>query len=131
GDVTFRARVLFATAASKLIPGATSLSLRNTADSADNLILTDAGLATLRNTLTISAGGAQITGATDVKGLLRTYLGGSTTLGKVAAVIGTVFNLTTTSTTEASLGTITVPAGTMTTNGDVIRITVWWDNNST
>lgn len=44
-------------AASKIIPGATSLSLRNNADSADNLIITDAGVVTLRNLLTLT--GAQ------------------------------------------------------------------------
>jgi hypothetical protein len=40
-------------ATSHIIAGATSLSLRNNADTADNLILTDAGAATLRNSLTI------------------------------------------------------------------------------
>jgi hypothetical protein len=46
-------------AATKLVPGATSLSLRNNGDTADNLILTDAGAGTMRNSLSMppSAGG--------------------------------------------------------------------------
>lgn len=40
------------TAASRIIPGATSLSLRNNANSADNLLVTDAGAVTVRTTLT-------------------------------------------------------------------------------
>lgn len=43
-------------AASKIIPGATSLSLRNHADGADNLIITDAGLATFRSNIGIGGG---------------------------------------------------------------------------
>lgn len=39
----------FSAAASRIIPGATSMSLRNTANSADNLILLDAGTATFRD----------------------------------------------------------------------------------
>lgn len=42
-------------AASKLIPGATSLSLRNNADSADNILISDAGLVTIRNGVTVTA----------------------------------------------------------------------------
>lgn len=58
GDLNLNARLVFSTAASKIVPGATSLSLRNNADAADNLLLTDAGLATFRNTLTVSTGAA-------------------------------------------------------------------------
>lgn len=39
---------LSGSATSKIIPGATSLSLRNAADSADNLLIADAGTATIR-----------------------------------------------------------------------------------
>lgn len=49
GNVTVTAgNVVLGAAASKIVPGATSLSLRNNADSADNLLLTDAGVATVR-----------------------------------------------------------------------------------
>ncbi len=41
------------TAASKIIPGATSLSLRNNADSADNLLIANAGDLTVRNGLAV------------------------------------------------------------------------------
>jgi hypothetical protein len=60
GDATLTAgRLVMGTAVAKIIPGATSISLRNNADSADNLILTDAGLATLRNAVSVApiAGG--------------------------------------------------------------------------
>src|SRR5262249_45665975 len=51
GDLTISSafRLLFGAAVAKIIGGATSLSLRNNADTADNLILTDAGQATFRN----------------------------------------------------------------------------------
>lgn len=42
------------TAISKLIPGATSFSLRNNADGADNLLITDAGIVTMRSDLVTS-----------------------------------------------------------------------------
>lgn len=47
--------------AAQVIPGATSLSLRNNANNADNFIVLDAGSATLRNALTISAGTPALT----------------------------------------------------------------------
>lgn len=55
GDLTVLSpgRLLFTAAASKIVPGATSLSHRNNADSADNLLITDAGNATLRASLTV------------------------------------------------------------------------------
>jgi hypothetical protein len=43
-------------AVGKLIPGATSFSLRNSADTADNLLITDAGAVTVRALLTANAG---------------------------------------------------------------------------
>lgn len=59
GDVVSGAltvtQLTITTAISKVIPGATSLSLRNNADSADNLIITDAGVATFRNNVTIGS----------------------------------------------------------------------------
>lgn len=56
-------RLTFANATSQVIPGATSLSLRNNANNADNLILTDAGIGTMRNALKVppSAGGTVAT----------------------------------------------------------------------
>ena len=47
-DANIGGRVVLSTAISKIIPGATSISLRNNADSANNLIVTDAGIATAR-----------------------------------------------------------------------------------
>lgn len=53
GDVSFGDRLVFRPATSKIVPGATSISLRNTADSADNLLVSNAGDVTVRNTLTV------------------------------------------------------------------------------
>lgn len=60
GDETLSGRLVMAQAVAKILGGATSLSLRNNADSADNFILTDLGLATLRNAISIpsTAGGS-------------------------------------------------------------------------
>lgn len=55
--------------ASKLVPGATSFAVRNNADSANNLLLNDNGTATLRNTLTVSAGGIAVTGYSTIASL--------------------------------------------------------------
>jgi hypothetical protein len=43
--------------ASKIVPGATSLALRNNADSQNNVLITDAGVVTIRGLTTISTGG--------------------------------------------------------------------------
>lgn len=53
GDATIgvSARLVFQANASKIVPGATSLSLRNNADSADNLLVNDAGDAHFRTTV--------------------------------------------------------------------------------
>lgn len=52
GLLTASAGLYLPAAASRIYPGVTSLSLRNNADSADNLIITDAGAATFRSTVT-------------------------------------------------------------------------------
>src|SRR5262249_57529499 len=60
GDLVVTAgRLLISAATAKLLGGATSLSLRNTADTADNILVADAGAVTLRNSLSMpaSAGG--------------------------------------------------------------------------
>lgn len=50
GDVTLTAgKVVFGAAASQLVPGATSFSLRNNANTADNFLVSDAGIITTRN----------------------------------------------------------------------------------
>jgi hypothetical protein len=57
GGVTLTAGSLtLGAAASQLIPGATSLSLRNNANNADNLLILDNGNVTVRGTLTVTGG---------------------------------------------------------------------------
>ncbi len=69
-------------AVSQIVPGATSLSLRNNADNADNLILTDAGAATFRSTV----GGITTLTATTLAGTLSTAAQPNvTSIGTLAA----------------------------------------------
>ena len=61
GNLTITAgNLTFGAAASQIVPGATSISLRNNANNADNLLIADAGLATFRNAVQVppSAGAA-------------------------------------------------------------------------
>lgn len=61
GDLTVTAgRLTFGAAVGKIVPGATSISLRNNADSADNLLMTDGGVSTFRNHIEIFTGAAVI-----------------------------------------------------------------------
>jgi hypothetical protein len=50
--------LLMSAAASQIIPGATSLSLRNNANNADNLIVTDAGTVKIRSVLGLNGSAA-------------------------------------------------------------------------
>ena len=83
GDLTISSafRLLFGAAAAKIIPGATSISHRNNADSADNLLITDAGAVTVRNGFTLTAGDAVLTaGRLLVSAAAAKILGGVTSL---------------------------------------------------
>jgi hypothetical protein len=51
GDLVLGARVVFSPTAAKILGGATSLSLRNNADTADNILVSDAGVVTIRSDL--------------------------------------------------------------------------------
>jgi len=51
-NVALAGNLLFNTAVAKILPGATSISHRNFADSADNLLIADSGAVTVRTTLT-------------------------------------------------------------------------------
>lgn len=53
--VVMASTLTFSTAASKIIPGATSMSLRNTADNADNVLISDAGNVTVRGAITVTS----------------------------------------------------------------------------
>jgi hypothetical protein len=85
-DVTFRAgKVVFTKAVSAIVPGTTSLSLRNNADTADNLIITDAGNITTRGTFT------------------NTYANGQTTVRGVTYLLMTLSTTTTVTTSTTNL----------------------------
>lgn len=89
-DLTLGARLLFSTAAGKIVPGATSLSLRDSTDTFDNFKVVDAGSATVRNGLTVSAGGLTVTagGLTVSAGGLIVTAGGLTVSASGAAITG-------------------------------------------
>ena len=55
-------RLVFTQAAGKIIPGATSLTFRNNADSADNLLIADAGDVTVRGIVDVSVNGYKVNG---------------------------------------------------------------------
>jgi len=63
GAVVYSSTVTFSTAASRIIPGATSLSFRNNANSADNLLISNAGLVTTRLGIVIASGALTISDA--------------------------------------------------------------------
>jgi hypothetical protein len=68
--------------ASRIIPGATSLSLRNNANNADNILISDAGAITVRST---------IGGVTTISGTTATFtnLGGTLTTAAQTAITST------------------------------------------
>lgn len=58
--VVTASQLTISTAIGKIVPGVTSLSLRNNADTQDNLIITDGGVATIRGGLVVTVGGVNI-----------------------------------------------------------------------
>ena len=61
GTPTISTLLVMSATASRIVPGATSFAINNHADSAANLLITDAGAATIRAGLTITAGGLTVT----------------------------------------------------------------------
>lgn len=70
-SIKINPNIVLGQAVSKIIPGVTSLSLRNNADAADNLIIVDAGDVTVRASLAVAG-----TGNPATLGSLRTAYGG-------------------------------------------------------
>lgn len=96
-DVATAGALVFADAASRIVPGATLLSFRNTADSANNLIILDAGGATFRNTVN----------ATTFVGALTGNASTATALATPRAINGTNFDGSAPITITAAAGTLT------------------------
>lgn len=74
-DVLLAGKLSFSTAVGKIIPGATSISYRNNADNADNLLIADAGGITVRSTI---GGVTTLAASTSVVTPLVGASGGST-----------------------------------------------------
>lgn len=71
GNVAITAgNLTFGAASAKIIPGATSLLVRDTADANTNLGITDAGAVTIRAGLTVSGSGITVTGNSTITGTL-------------------------------------------------------------
>ena len=83
GGFSFGGSLTLTTAVSKIVPGATSLSLRNTADSADNLIITDAGAATFRGAVAMSGA---LSGVTTLTATTGTFTGAITSSSASAGI---------------------------------------------
>ncbi len=95
------AKLILSTAVSLIVPGVTSLSLRNNADDADNLIITNAGAVTFRSTV----GGITTLTATTLAGTLSTAAQTNvTSLGTLTALQVDNINI--------NLNTISSTAGT-------------------
>ena len=97
--------LILSAAVSRIVPGATSLSLRNSANSADNLLLTDAGAATFR-------------------GAIVAPIGASASTAKHAQVLYQNSGLSTTSAVEVSIASYPLPANALDVNGKIIRLTM-------
>lgn len=67
GNVRFDGNLTFTTGASVIVPGATSFAIRNNANSADNLLVSDAGIVTTRSNTTVT-GVLTVTGICNING---------------------------------------------------------------
>jgi hypothetical protein len=104
-SLTTSGAITITAAASKIVPGATSLSLRNTADSADNLIVTDAGAFTSRLGHTMGTG-------TGVATLVAVAYVNTTAVGNVGAG-------------AQDLMVTTLQANSLSSNGKGIELEAW------
>lgn len=125
GDTTNGGSIKMGPAASKIVAGATSISLRNNADNANNVLVEDAGVITFRNQLKFTAGAATSLGTTDdfglsikTNGLVRFSF--DTTGGSGGNILADTTNG----------GYITVRAGTSSVTGKVIS-ELFVSNNAT
>lgn len=66
GNVLVTGAINMNTAASQLVPGATSFAVRDNANANNNLLISNAGAVTVRSGLTVSASGLTVTGSPDI-----------------------------------------------------------------
>lgn len=111
GDETVTGNLIFTAASAKIIPGVTSLLIRNTADSATNIGITDAGVVTVRAGVAVTAGGVVITA-----GGLKSAEATGNGIGYSTGAGGTqtqLTDITTTVTLNKLTGTITTVSATL------------------
>lgn len=122
GNVAITAgNLTFGAASAKIIPGATSLLIRDTADANTNVTVTDAGAMTVRAGLTVTAGGATITA-----GGLTVSADGASVTGN-STVTGT---LTVTSTLTAAQVTLSGTTPKLLTGSTSLRVRDSGDANT-
>lgn len=114
GNITNAGQIRMNAAASQLRPGATSFAIRNNADSANNLLITDAGVVTTRDQLVVTTGGASIGGNSTVTGTLTATAGLTVSAGGIGITAG---GLTVTA------GGLTVTAGGLTVSANGADVT--------
>jgi hypothetical protein len=101
--------LIVSAAAGTLVPGATSFSLRNNANNADNILISDAGAITVRST---------ISGVTTISGTTATFTNLGGTLSTASQPNVTTVNGQTISSAASFTGTMTVATSiTVTTAG--------------
>lgn len=94
-NARFAGSLVLTTAASRIVPGATSLALRNNADSADNLLITNAGAATVRTALTVGTdvtmAGLFVNSKVDAASTTATSVQRTSYTFSAAAISGTMY----------------------------------------
>lgn len=119
GGLTLAGLLTMTDAASRLVPGATSFSVRDTGNANDNLLVSNAGNVTVRGTLTagglltVSTGGAAITGAVSITGD-ETLNGRLVMSPSVAKIVGGATSLSHRNNADSADNVLIADAGTVT-----------------
>lgn len=130
GDVAVTAgNLTFGAASARIIPGATSLLFRDTANANTNVTITDAGAVTVRAGLTVSSGtttvGALTSGAITATGnsTITGTLGGITTL-TATTLAGTLSTASQTNVTAVGTLTSLTVSGNVTLSGATNKVLI-------
>lgn len=138
GDITAQARLLFSAAVSKIVPGATSLAVRDSTDAFNNLLLANNGDATVRNRLLLALAAAKIIGgatslslrnAADSADNLLVTDAGRITLRSGAALGGVLYrtgqSIASPAGSPATIASFVLTGGTLAQDGQSLRLRAW------
>jgi hypothetical protein len=124
GDITVTAgKINIGTAASRLVPGATSMSLRNNANTQDNFICTDAGACTARTGLTSTASGITATAGDITASSGNLSISGTSTLTGAVTLPAGILNPTANEEAVAGAGTTVTDAAALSATKHIHQIT--------